>query len=372
MAATKKIVVLPGDHIGPEITNSAVEVLKVVEKRRPELKLEFEEHKIGGASIDAFGTPLTDETIKACLEADGVLLGSVGGPEWTDPNCRPEQGLLKLRKSMNVWANLRPCNFASESLVKCSPLREEVAKGVDFCVVRELTGGCYFGDRKEDTGDGKACDTWPYSVEEVTRIARLAAWLAKRSNPPAPVTMLDKANVLASSRLWRKTCTKVFKEEFPELTLNFQLIDSAAMLVVKSPRTLNGVVLTDNLFGDIISDECSCIPGSLGLLPSASLSGVPQETSEKVHCLVEPIHGSAPDIAGKGIVNPIGTILSASLLLRWALNAPAEAQAIDDAVRKVLDDKSIGGRGLYTRDLGGEAMTADITKAVCEELEKLL
>ncbi|KAL2311854.1 3-isopropylmalate dehydrogenase [Schizosaccharomyces pombe] len=368
----KKIVVLPGDHIGPEIVASALEVLKVVEKKRPELKLEFEEHKIGGASIDAYGTPLTDETVKACLEADGVLLGAVGGPEWTNPNCRPEQGLLKLRKSMGVWANLRPCNFASKSLVKYSPLKPEIVEGVDFCVVRELTGGCYFGDRTEDNGSGYAMDTWPYSLEEVSRIARLAAWLAETSNPPAPVTLLDKANVLATSRLWRKTVAKIFKEEYPHLTLKNQLIDSAAMLLVKSPRTLNGVVLTDNLFGDIISDEASVIPGSLGLLPSASLSGVVGKSEEKVHCLVEPIHGSAPDIAGKGIVNPVGTILSASLLLRYGLNAPKEAEAIEAAVRKVLDDTSIGGRGLYTRDLGGEASTADITKAVVEELEKIL
>ncbi|EPX74520.1 3-isopropylmalate dehydrogenase Leu1 [Schizosaccharomyces octosporus yFS286] len=369
--SVKKIVVLPGDHIGPEIVSSAVEVLKTVEKKCSHLKFEFQEHKIGGASIDAFGTPLTDETIKACLEADGIILGAVGGPEWTNPNCRPEQGLLKLRKSLGVWANLRPCTFPSKSLLKYSPLKSEIAEGVDFCVVRELTGGCYFGERTEDNGSGHAMDTWPYSVEEVTRIARLAAWLAQTYNPPAPVTLLDKANVLATSRLWRKTVAKVFKEEFPHLTLKNQLIDSAAMLMVKNPRALNGVVLTDNLFGDIISDESSVIPGSLGLLPSASLSGIYGQT-ENLNCLVEPIHGSAPDIAGQGIVNPVGTILSGALLLRYALNAHKEAAAIESAVEKVLNDASIGGRGLYTRDLGGDAKTVDITKAVVEELEKIL
>lgn len=241
-------------------------------------------------SIDAHGEPLTAEALEAAKNADAVLLGAIGGPKWGTGKVRPEQGILALRKQMGTYGNLRPCNFASPTLTEISPLKEKVCEGVDFCIVRELTGGIYFGERKEDEGDGKAWDTEPYSREEIARVTRLAANLALAQDPPAPVWSLDKANVLATSRLWRKTVTEVMAAEFPQLSIGHHLIDSAAMLMVKDPRKLNGIVVTSNLFGDIISDEASVIPGSIGLLPSASLSGVPDGKS-RCNGIYEPIHG---------------------------------------------------------------------------------
>lgn len=241
-------------------------------------------------SIDAHGEPLTAEALEAAKNADAVLLGAIGGPKWGTGKVRPEQGILALRKQMGTYGNLRPCNFASPTLTEISPLKEKVCEGVDFCIVRELTGGIYFGERKEDEGDGKAWDTEPYTREEIERVTRLAANLALAQDPPAPVWSLDKANVLATSRLWRKTVTDVMAAEFPQLKIGHHLIDSAAMLMVKDPRKLNGIVVTSNLFGDIISDEASVIPGSIGLLPSASLSGVPDGKS-RCNGIYEPIHG---------------------------------------------------------------------------------
>lgn len=233
---------------------------------------------------------MTDEALTAAKNADAVLLGAIGGPKWGTGAVRPEQGLLRLRKEMGTYGNLRPCSFASESLVDYSPLKAEVCRGTDFTIVRELTGGIYFGDRKEDDGSGSAMDTEPYSRAEVERVTRLAAHLALARDPPAPVWSLDKANVMATSRLWRKTVTEVMAKEFPQLTVNHQLIDSAALLMVKNPRSLNGIVVTSNLFGDIISDEASAIPGSIGLSPSASLSGIPDGKS-RCNGIYEPIHG---------------------------------------------------------------------------------
>ncbi|KAK7740544.1 3-isopropylmalate dehydrogenase [Cytospora paraplurivora] len=365
--ATHNIVVLGGDHVGPEVVAEAVKVLKKVEALSPSAgKFNLQDHLFGGASIDAHGNPLTEETLTACKNADAVLLGSIGGPEWGPSSpVRPEQGLLKLRKELGTYGNLRPCSFASDSLVDWSPLKAEVCRGTNFVVVRELTGGIYFGDRKEDDGSGFAMDTEPYSKAEIERIARLSAFLALAQDPPAKVWSLDKANVLATSRLWRKTVTELFKNEFPQLELEHQLIDSAAMLMVKSPRKLNGIVMTSNLFGDIISDEASVIPGSLGLLPSASLSGLPDGKS-KCNGVYEPIHGSAPDISGQGIVNPIGTILSVAMLLRYSLNLPKEANAVEAAVKNAIDN------GIRTKDLGGNASTKDVGDAVVAELEKIL
>lgn len=248
------------------------------------------------ASINAHGNPLTDEALDAAKKADAILLGAIGGPEWGPSSpVRPEQGILKLRKELGTYGNLRPCSFASESLVDFSPLKAEVCRGTDFTVVRELTGGIYFGDRTEDDGSGFAMDTEPYSRPEIERIARLGASLALARNPPAKVWSLDKANVLATSRLWRKTVSDVFAKEYPQLEIDHQLIDSAAMIMVKNPRGLNGVVITSNLFGDIISDEASVIPGSIGLLPSASLSGIPDGKS-KCNGIYEPIHGKSSPI----------------------------------------------------------------------------
>jgi 3-isopropylmalate dehydrogenase len=347
--------------------------------------------KLSKASIDANGTPLTEETLAAAKAADAVILGAVGGPvrtplhpnfniistptssphpantpqKWGTGAVRPEQGILRLRKELSTFGNLRPCFFASESLVSASPLKESVCRGTNFNIVRELTGGIYFGERKEDDGDGTAWDVEPYSRPEIERVVRLAGQLALAEDPPAPVWSLDKANVLATSRLWRKVFERVMKEEFPSLKSGTHLIDSAAMLMVKNPRSLNGVIVTSNLFGDIISDEASVIPGSLGLLPSASLSGIPDGKS-LVKGIYEPIHGSAPDIAGQGIVNPVATVLSMSMMLKYSFNLPALAKKIDEAVKIVIDN------GVRTKDIGGTANTAEVGDAIAVELEKLL
>ncbi|KAK4242606.1 putative 3-isopropylmalate protein [Achaetomium macrosporum] len=365
--ATHNIVVFGGDHCGPEVVAEAIKVLKAIETHSPSAgKFNLQEHLMGGASIKAHNNPLTGEALAAAKSADAVLLGAIGGPEWGPSSpVRPEQGILKLRKELGTYGNLRPCSFASDSLVDSSPLKAEVCRGTDFVVVRELTGGIYFGERTEDDGSGFAVDTEPYSRAEIERIARLAGFLALAKNPPCKVWSLDKANVLATSRLWRKVVTEVFEREFPQLEVSHQLIDSAAMLMVKNPRALNGVVITSNLFGDIISDEASVIPGSIGLLPSASLGGIPDGKS-KCNGIYEPIHGSAPDISGKGIVNPVGTILSVAMMLRYSLNLPKEAAAVEAAVKLAIDN------GTRTRDIGGSAGTSEMGDAVVAELVKLL
>lgn len=317
------------------------------------------------ASIDATGSPLTDEALSAAKSADAVLLGAIGGPKWGTGAVRPEQGILRLRKEMGTYGNLRPCFFASDSLVDISPLKAEVCRGVDFNIVRELTGGIYFGDRKEDDGSGFAMDTEPYSRAEIERVTRLAAYLALAEDPPLPVWSLDKANVMATSRLWRKTVTEVMEKEFPQLKLGHHLIDSAAMLMVKNPRALNGVIVTSNLFGDIISDEASVIPGSLGLLPSASLTSAPDGKS-KCNGIYEPIHGSAPDIGGQGIVNPVATLLSVSMMLKYSFQQPELAKKVDEAVKMVID------KGIRTKDIGGSARTSEVGDAVAKELAAIL
>ncbi|QIW96357.1 hypothetical protein AMS68_001875 [Peltaster fructicola] len=359
------IVVFGGDHCGPEVCKEGVKILKVIEKHNKDITFNFDEQLLGGASINAHGTPLTDSALNAAKNADAVLLGAIGGPEWGTGAVRPEQGILKLRKEMGTFGNLRPCFLASDSLAEISPLKAEIARGTNFMIVRELTGGVYFGDRIEDDGSGFAQDTEPYSRAEIERVARLGAHLALAEDPPAPVWSLDKANVLATSRLWRKTVTEVMEKEFPQLKLQHQLIDSAAMIMVKSPRSLNGVIITSNLFGDIISDEASVIPGSLGLLPSASLASVP-DGKGKCNGIYEPIHGSAPDISGKGIVNPVATILSVAMMLKYSLQQPKLAAKIDQAVKTVIDS------GVRTKDIGGSASTVEVGDAVAQELEKIL
>ncbi|SCU90765.1 LAME_0E09956g1_1 [Lachancea meyersii CBS 8951] len=363
MSEVKKIVVLPGDHVGQEITEEAIKVLKAISEVRPNVKFDFQQHLIGGAAIDATGEPLPDASLEAARKADAVLLGAVGGPKWGTGLVRPEQGLLKIRKELQLYANLRPCNFASDSLLELSPLKAEHARGTDFVVVRELVGGIYFGERKEDDGDGVAWDSEKYSVPEVQRITRMAAFLALQHNPPLPVWSLDKANVLASSRLWRKTVEKTIKEEFPTLTLQHQLIDSAAMILVKNPTQLNGVIITNNIFGDIISDEASVIPGSLGLLPSASLASLPDTNT--AFGLYEPCHGSAPDLP-KGKVNPVATILSAAMMLKLSLNLFKEGAAVEEAVRRVLDS------GLRTADLRGTNSTTEVGDAIAKAVKEIL
>ncbi|GAB7354333.1 hypothetical protein MBLNU459_g4845t1 [Dothideomycetes sp. NU459] len=362
-----KIVVFAGDNCGPEVMAEAINVLKAVERSRPDLKLDFEDHLLGGGSIDATGEPLTQQASQAAQSADAVLLGAIGGPKWGTGQVRPEQGLLKLRKDMQAFANLRPCNFIAESLVELSPLKASVCRGTDFILLRELTGGIYFGPRTEpDESLEFAEDTEPYSRAEIERVARMAGWLCMQHDPPLPMWSLDKANVLASTgRLWRQVVTRLIEKEFPEITLGHHLVDSAAMLMIKKPTALNGIVLTSNLFGDILSDESSVIPGSLGLLPSASLCAIPEQ-GKLVKGIYEPIHGSAPDIAGQGIVNPVGTILSAAMLLRYSLGLTNEAAAVEEAVRKVIDS------GVRTSDVGGTASTIEFGKTVVIELEKLL
>ncbi|ORZ00322.1 3-isopropylmalate dehydrogenase [Syncephalastrum racemosum] len=371
MAAKKiSIVCLPGDGVGPEVVGEAVKILEQVAAVRAQklnVEFEFKNELIGLAALEKTGDPLPDSALEACKAADAILLGAVGGLPGAKIGSgpRPEQGLLKLRKSLDLYANLRPVTFASNSLTSLSPLKDHVVEGVEFVFVRELVGGIYFGERKEAGEDGKAYDTLPYSTEEIQRVTRLAALLALKQNPVGKIHSIDKANVLATSRLWRKVVSETLDKEFPQLQYEHHLVDSAAMAMVQNPKKLNGVVLTENMFGDILSDEASVIVGSLGLLPSASLNGLPDGKSKCVG-LYEPIHGSAPDIAGQGICNPIATILSVAMLLRYSLGLEAEAVAVEDAVRQVLDN------GARTRDLGGDQTTTQIGDKVKEVLAGLL
>lgn len=378
MTQTFSIATLPGDGIGPEVVDQAVRVLELVSEKSTNFKLQIRPHDFGGAAIDATGEPLPAATLQACKEADAILLGAVGGPKWGVGKVRPEQGLLAVRKELDLYANIRPARFPSDSLLEHSPLRPEVAKGTDIVVIRELVKGLYYGDRKEadlDAPDskGEAYDMMVYDKSDVQRITRLAAYLAMRSSPPAKIHSIDKANVLATSRLWRRVVNETIESEFREkgVEVDHHLVDSAAMVMVSNPRKLNGILLTENMFGDILSDESSVIPGSLGLLPSASLSELPTGESP-CKGLYEPIHGSAPDIAGQGIANPVGTILSGALLLRWSLGLEKEAAAIEQAVRKVLDTTDMGGFGVRTRDLGGSATTKEVGDKVLQVLNDLL
>ncbi|KAJ9149490.1 3-isopropylmalate dehydrogenase [Pleurostoma richardsiae] len=368
MDAICKIVVFPGDNCGPEVIDEAIKVLRVFESQEQPIRFEFNKQLLGGCSIDTIGMPLTSEALEAAKNADAVLLGAIGGPKWGTGLVRPEQGLLGLRKGMNAFGNLRPCSFAAHSLINLSPLRADVARGTDFVIVRELVGGMYFGqNRKEpDSQLASAQDVDHYEGKEIIRVARLAGYLAKQHNPPLPVWSLDKANVLAATgRLWRLVVSKVFEEEFPDVPLGHHLIDSAAMLMIRKPTALNGIVLTSNLFGDIISDEASVIPGSIGLLPSASLCDIP-EPGKRVKGIFEPIHGSAPDIAGEGVVNPAGTILSAAMMLRYSFCKEEEARGIEEAVERAIDS------GVQTRDIGGTAGTKDFGNAVVRHLKEIL
>ena len=348
------ICVLPGDGIGPEVVGEALRVLKhVAAKCRHEFT--FTEHLIGGCSIDRHGTPLTDETLEACKKSDGILLGAVGGTKWDDPNAkvRPEQGLLGIRKGLGLYANLRPVR-AHPALVDASPLRPDRLKGVDLIVVRELTGGLYFGQPKgrfSENGSVRAVDTMEYHDYEIVRILNLAFRLA--DSRKKKVTSVDKANVLETSRLWRQTANELGKEN-PGISLEHMLVDTAAMRLITAPASFD-VVVTENMFGDILTDEASVLAGSMGMLPSASIG-------DSGPGLFEPIHGSAPDIAGRSMANPIGTILSAALLLRYALRLEWEAKAIEAAVDNVITN------GCKTADLGGFLSTEDMTNAILSRI----
>ena len=341
------VAVLPGDGIGPEVTAEAVRVLEAAGAAFG-FAVATAEHAVGGAGIDATGDPLPRATLDACLDADAVFLGAVGGPTWDGvaPDLRPERGLLRLRARLGAFANLRPVSVP-DALVARSPLRPERVAGTDLLIVRELTGGIYFGQPRERT-ETEAYDTMRYSVLEVERIARVAfQWAERRGGRLASV---DKANVLASSALWRDVVSRVGAAEYPEVALEHLYVDNAAMQVVSDPRRFD-VVVTGNLFGDVLSDLAATLPGTLGLLPSASLGGRAG--------LFEPVHGSAPDIAGRGLANPLAAILSAAMLLD-TLDEPEAASAVRQAVEGVLT------AGPLTPDLGGDASTPDVGTAVAD------
>ena len=357
MGVAPRIVCLPGDGIGPEIMASARELLAELGD------FALEEHPIGGASIDANGTALTGEVLEACRRADAVLLAAVGGPKWesTDPRApRPEQGLLELRKGLGLFANLRPVRV-SPALLDASPLRRERIEGTDLLVVRELTGGIYFGERGR--ADGTAFDTCVYSREEIERITHVALRSARRK-----VTSVDKANVLESSRLWREVVDEVAGQR-AGLELEHMLVDNAAMQLVSRPADFD-VILTENMFGDILSDEAAMLTGSIGMLPSASIgpwiggsegTGA-EDRQRRCRGVFEPVHGSAPDIAGSGRANPLAMLYSVALMLRHGLCREDEAAGIESAVDRALED------GLRTSDLGGDATTEEATRAVLRHI----
>ena len=348
------IVVLPGDGIGPEVTAEALRVLASVAKKGGHT-FDTTEQLMGGCSIDRHGTPLTPEALSACVGSSAVLLGAVGGPKWDDPSARvrPEQGLLALRKGLAVFANLRPV-AVHPALADSSPIKPDRLAGVDILVIRELTGGLYFGQPKtRDTRDGhrRGVDTMEYFDYEIQRVVELAFRLARTRRKK--VTSVDKANVLEASGLWRQVTTEVARA-YPDVALDHMLVDTASMRLITSPASFD-VMVTENTFGDILTDEASVLAGSMGMLPSASIgAGGPG--------LYEPIHGSAPDIAGQGIANPIGTILSTAMLLRYSLGLPAEAAAIESAGSRAISS------GCRTKDLGGSLPTSSMTDEILKRL----
>jgi 3-isopropylmalate dehydrogenase len=352
---TLHVVVLPGDGIGPEVTTEAVAVLRAA-CATARVELTIDERRMGGAAIDAEGTPLSDETLEACVRADAVLLGAVGGPKWDHltGDMRCESGLLRLRKGMGVFANVRPV-WVPAALADRSTLKREVVEDVDLVVVRELTGGVYFGQPKERRGEGEnesAVDTMVYTRPEIKRVARFAFEKAQQRDSGKPLVSVDKANVLVTSQLWREVVAEV-AGYFPQVRLENQLVDAAAMRLIRAPRDFD-VIVTENLFGDILTDEAAMLSGSLGMLPSASLSGSGPG-------LFEPIHGSAPDIAGKGLANPLGAILSVAMLLE-SVNMRAAGAAVRTAVEAAID------AGHLTGDLGGSESTSEVGAAVRSEM----
>ena len=355
------IALLPGDGIGPEVVREAVRVLQSVAQHWNHT-LSFEEALIGGCAIDATGSALPAETVEICQRADAVLLGAVGGPKWDDPRAkvRPEQGLLGIRKALGLYANLRPVTV-TPAMAARSPLRAELVTGVDLVVVRELTGGIYFGAKSSiyvRPDEERAVDECVYTTSEVARVVRRAGELARSRR--GKLTSVDKANVLETSRLWRRVASEVVANEFADLALDHILVDACAMHLLRRPTDFD-VIVTENMFGDILTDEASMLAGSMGLLPSASLG-------DGTRGLYEPIHGSAPDIAGQGIANPLATILSAALLLRYSLGLEDEARAIEDAVAATL------AAGIVTPDLaepGQGRSTGEVGDAVLTALERL-
>ncbi len=352
------IAVLPGDGIGPEVVAEGLKVLRAVASRFGH-QFSFHEALIGGCAIDVTGSPLPAETVAVCRAADAILLGAVGGPKWDDPQARvrPEQGLLGIRKELGLFANLRPVRIYPQ-LIDASPLRPERLQGVDLIVVRELTGGIYFGEKRREQGaHGEwASDLCLYHEEEIIRVVRVAAHLARQRRKK--LTLVDKANVLETSRLWRSVTTRLIKTEFPDLHFETMLVDACAMHLIRRPADFD-VIVTENMFGDILTDEASMLAGSMGMLPSASLG-------DGRLGLYEPIHGSAPDIAGQGKANPLATILSVAMLLRHSLNLPTEADCVEAAVASVIErgivtaDIAVPGQHTYSTTAVGDAVAATI------------
>lgn len=343
---TYKIVLLPGDGIGPEITGAATGALNRVGEKFA-LDFAFDTQHLGGVAIDEVGEPCPDATVAACRGADAVFLGAVGGPKWDNAPVRPEAGLLKIRKELGLFANLRP-TAVHPKLVDQSPLRAELVAGADFLIVRELTGGIYFGEKKRN--EHEASDLCAYSVPEVERVARVAFEAARKRD--GRLTSIDKANVLETSRLWRATVTRLGEAEFPDVTLDHLLVDAAAMHLIQRPKSFD-VIVTENMFGDILSDEASVLTGSIGTMGSASLGG-------EGPGLFEPIHGSAPDIAGQDKANPIGAIASVSMLLRHGLGLGDAADAVDAAISRAIET------GQTTGDLGGALSGRAAAQAICD------
>jgi 3-isopropylmalate dehydrogenase len=362
------VAVTAGDGIGTEVTAEAVRVLERIGARCGH-SFRFESALLGGAAIDATGDPLPESTLTRCRRADAVLLGAVGGPRWSDPNAkvRPEQGLLQLRKSLGLFANLRPV-APHPAFLDASPIKAELLRDVDIMVVRELTGGIYFGEKQRSATE--AFDVCRYSVVEIERVVRVAAQLARDRR--GKLTSVDKANVLETSRLWRSVVERILPSEFPDVAYEHMLVDSAAMHLIKRPRDFD-VIVTENMFGDILTDEASMLAGSMGLLPSASLGAslgartrnAGASAAEASGGIFEPIHGSAPDIAGRGIANPYAAILSAAMLLRYALGLDAEARLVEAAVSQAIDSGALtadlaprGAPAVTTRDAGAAVLAA--------------
>ena len=363
----RKILLLPGDGIGPEVVSEVKKIINWFNSKRS-LDFETDEDLVGGAAYDKHGTPITDEVFYKALESEAVILGAVGGPKWDnlDFSKKPERALLKLRKELKLFANLRPA-ICFKQLVEASSLKPEIVSGLDIMIVRELTGGIYFGEPRGikpiDNGERKGVNTHTYTSSEIARVARVAFDLAKKRNNK--VTSCEKSNVMEAGQLWKEEVAEIHKNEFKEVKLEHMLADNCAMQLLRNPKQFD-VIVTDNLFGDILSDEAAMLTGSLGLLPSASLGA--KDKNGKMRSMYEPVHGSAPDIAGKNLANPIATILSFSMALRYSLNLEKEAKEIDTAVQSVLD------MGLRTIDIyskgNKEVSTSEMGDAIIAQLQK--
>ena len=363
----KKILILSGDGVGPEAVNEVKKIIDLLNKKKI-LDIEIEEGLVGGVSIDAFKTPIKDETIEKARKSDAVLLGAVGGPKWDNLpfDQRPEQGLLRLRSDLQLFANLRPA-ISFDPLIHASSLKSEIIKGLDILIVRELTGGVYFGEPRgiEDLGNGKrkGLNTQVYSTDEIVRVAKVAFELAKKRKKV--LTSVEKSNVMESGKLWREEVEKLGKKEYPDVDLKHMYADNCAMQLIRNPKQFD-IILTDNLFGDLLSDAAAMLTGSLGMLPSASLGEI--NNGNYLSGLYEPVHGSAPDIAGKNIANPIATILSFSMMIFYSFNNEKISQIIDNSVKKVLDN------GFRTEDIMDEKSkkvgTNDMGDLIIKEMTK--